>query len=471
MTKNKVLLFLSLFFIILIFLNRDIPFFWSGTFFSEQAVTFFNFGFNNLISPLYVDAGGFPLYSIYLALVWKVLGKTLLVSHFAMLPFILGIMYEYYKLANRFLKGQVFYFAIVLLLLEPTFITQSILMGYDLLMVYFFFLALNSLFDQKKFLFVIAAVLLCLSSVRGGAMLFSILLIDLIFQYQADRKIKWSGLLKYIYPFIFVVIWAIYHHTQTGWYLFSPTRVINESLVSFMMLVRQMLYTIWKIIDFGRIVLCLVVFIGVLLLFKKEKNNIQFKQIIVLVLVPILVLLIFLSAVSNPVGHRYFISVFLLLNIAACFMLEKLMTVKKQVWVFVIIAVSLIAGNFWMYPERFGNGWDSSLKILPYFKLQKEVDQFIVQNKIKPSEIASQFPFVADVQFSYLADSSSTFINFDEKPVKPYHYFLQSNLINTLALDEIENLKKDWTLLKEFKSGQIYIALYQVENSVDFINK
>jgi 4-amino-4-deoxy-L-arabinose transferase-like glycosyltransferase len=466
MLKNKVLFIPFIFFITLTFLSRDIPFFWSGTFFSEQAVTFFNLGFNNFISPLDVDTGGFPLYSSYLTIVWKVFGKTLTVSHLALLPFMLGIVYEYYKLASNFLKDKMLWLAMVLLLIEPTFITQSILMAYDLLLVYFFLLALNSLIKNNRLLFLVAATLLCLSNVRGVFMLSALFIIDLIFQYQRGEKIKLSVTLNYLLPVLAVLCWALYHHAETGWYLVSPTREsYSEAFISFKMVFRQMFYSLWKIVDFGRVVLCIVVFIGSIYLFKRSENN-QLKQILILVIVPAIVLVVGISTVGNPVGHRYFMVVFLLLTIATCFILQHIVDVRKRSLLFITICVALITGNFWIYPQRFGNGWDSSLKILSYFSLQKEVDQFIVQNKIDPNEIATQFPFVANTQFSYLTEESQIFMDVKKGPLNDYKYFLNSNLINSGLINELEVLKKDWTLLKEFKSGQIYISLYRNDKVV-----
>src|SRR5688572_27519765 len=142
--RNKYLLFTFLFFILLTVFSLNIPFFWDGTFFSETALSFYR-GFRGLIPPSNTDTGGFPLYPLYHAVAWKLFGKSLIVSHLIMLPLILGAVYEYYKLAKRFLNEKMLPWAMLLLICEPVFTTQSILMGYDVMIAWFFLMALNAL--------------------------------------------------------------------------------------------------------------------------------------------------------------------------------------------------------------------------------------------------------------------------------------------------------------------------------------
>src|SRR6218665_1366427 len=152
-SRNNYLLLAFVFFSLLTVFSLSIPFFWDGTFFSEIAVNLFDKGLLHLSDTSHPDTGGFPLYSLYMATVWKISGKSLAVSHFAILPFLFGILVQYYKLCKRFLNPSVIPAALLLLICEPVFITQSILMGYDILMVYFFMLALNALLAERKLLF------------------------------------------------------------------------------------------------------------------------------------------------------------------------------------------------------------------------------------------------------------------------------------------------------------------------------
>ncbi len=484
--QNKIVLsFTFLFFILVTIFSLPIPFFWDGTFFSEAALYFFENNSSNFIPSQQVDTGGFPLYSTYLALAWKVFNKSLFVSHLALLPFLIGIVIEYFKLAKRFLNPRALLFAMMLLIFEPTFITQSILMGYDLLMIYFFLLSLNALikktfhtkaplaFFQKEGrgvssikiifqhkIYTLALIFLCLSSVRGSILGVSLFILDVVLNYSSSKKIK-TLLLSYAVPFTILLLWAFYHYYKTGWYLFSPLREnSHETTVSVTMMFRQLFFITWKIIDFGRITLWLFL-ISAALYFHKKQTNHQLKTILKVIFIPLLTLSLFMIPLANPIGHKYFITIFLCLNIGVCFLIQQLPAPKTQLIFILIFFLSLLSGNFWLYPEKYGNGWDSSLKVLPYFQLKNQMDEFIKTQKINPEQIGTQFPLIADKKFSHLSDTSFHYKNVWRGPISTYPYFLFSNVINSDIPNQIENTKNTWQLIKSIKSGEIYIHLYK----------
>ncbi|MFL5765337.1 MAG: hypothetical protein ACJ77K_15440 [Bacteroidia bacterium] len=452
---NKKLLFaVFCFFILLTIFSRNIPFFWDGTFFSSLALRFYGNGFNGFIAPLSNDTGGFPLYSAYLACAWKVFGKSLLVSHIAMLPFILGTAWEYLKLAKRWLNGSVLILAMLLLIIEPVFITQSILMGYDVLVCYFFLLALNALLDKRKTLFVTAIILLCMISVRGLMLATALLLIDL----RLNRGAGYSFLKNYIPALIFVLLWIFHHHSKTGWYIFSPERDHNaESFAGPKMILRQLIYIAWKNLDIGRITLWLTLLVGYRYFLKKTKDG---NQLLSLILIPLLTLSVFMCLIKNPIAPKYFMVVFLLLNIGGCLVIQHLEKRNTRLMIFSSIAISLVCGNFILYPQRFGNTWDSTIKILPYFDAKNEMDHYIETKNVTEYSFATQFPLNA------IADPNTlvpfwVYRDLDSRPVEEWDYFLYSNVINTNRMADLEKIKNTWIKEKEIRTGQIILILYR----------
>lgn len=139
MIKSKHVFFFSILIIVFTtFVFRDIPFFWDGTYFSKAATFFYNEADSFWSCGRYTDNTTLPLFSWYLNLVWSLFSKTLAVSHFAFLPFIILFVYEYYRFSKKFLTDFFGSVALFLLLAEPTFSTQALLMGYDILMVFLF---------------------------------------------------------------------------------------------------------------------------------------------------------------------------------------------------------------------------------------------------------------------------------------------------------------------------------------------
>ena len=70
-------------------------FFWDTVQLASQHAQFFlENGFSTFLLPDEMDSGHPPTFGFYLALVWRVFGKTLSISHLAMLPFLLGIVWQ-----------------------------------------------------------------------------------------------------------------------------------------------------------------------------------------------------------------------------------------------------------------------------------------------------------------------------------------------------------------------------------------
>ena len=134
---------------------------------------------------------------------------------------------------------------------------------------------------------------------------------------------------------------------------------------------------------------------------------------------------------------------------------------RSRIILFTLISISLISGNFIVYPQRYGNAWDSSLKIVPYFKLEKEMNAYIIKNNIPSNTIGSQFPLTIDLRYSHLTDSSFIYSDIENKAIGSFPYFLYSNIINTNRIEELEEIKKSWIVEKELKSGMIELILYK----------
>ena len=247
LNKEKYLLLSILFFIILTIFSCNIPFVWDGTFFSRTALHFFENGFSSFIVPDNCDSGNFPLFGVYMAFTWTLFGKSLIVSHFAMLPFLIGIVFEFHRLAKRFIAQKYIPLIFLFLIIEPCFITQSIIMAYDILLIYFFLLSINTLLSKRRVLYAIALCFLALSSMRGLLMVFPffIIHISLIFYFK-EWKISIKDVLLYLIVIFPIAAWNLYHYNETDWMLFSPLRSgEHESFVGFTMFIKQFVFAIF----------------------------------------------------------------------------------------------------------------------------------------------------------------------------------------------------------------------------------
>lgn len=130
-------------------LVRDNFFFWDTMQLAAQHALFFynNDNFSTFLLPDNMDSGHPPTFGYYLAWVWKTFGKTLAVSHLAMLPFLLGIVWQAWKLGEKIVgEGWTLLF-LLLLTVCPVVAGQGVLVSPDIVLLFFFLMALNGIFS------------------------------------------------------------------------------------------------------------------------------------------------------------------------------------------------------------------------------------------------------------------------------------------------------------------------------------
>jgi hypothetical protein len=460
MKRNYLLAAGFAFFTLLTLFAWQVPFFWDVTYFAHQANEFYIHGYT--FSPLSsdIDTGGFPLYASWMFCCWKLFGRTLLVSHLALLPFLLGVVYEYVRLAGKYLTRPVLPYALLLLCLEPALTTQSILMGYDVLLLYFFLAALNAMLEKRMVIFSGILVLLAFSSMRGIFAALSIALIHCLLVYRQGR-LRPKLLIAYLPMILGVAGWAVVHKHYTGWYFFSPVREhAEEQVLGLRDMGRQFIFISWKLVDSGRVFLWLVLGAGVWSYFRRGKQSREFRFLLAFVVIPLIVFLALMVPLSNPSSARYFLIVYAGLCLAVCYVLQDLRPAARR-GLALLLALGLLSGNCWIYPERFSNGWDTSLKVMPFFQLKKEMIAFIQKEQIPPEAIATQFPLIDNNNLCNLGGPDYQFTNALDGPLSKFHYYLHSNVCNTDLLPQIERIQPTWRLLKSVQQGQVYLKLYE----------
>lgn len=453
-TKKLLPLFALL--LVLCGLAASLPFFWDGCFFSETAVRFHEQGWGNWIPRQDLDTGGFPLFSVYLTLCWKIFGKSLLVSHLALFPFAALLLYAYAGICEKFLSVKMKWMALLLFFIDPSLITQLLLMGYDVMMAAFLLFGILAILKKKKWWLMIAFFFLALTHVRG--MLAAGMLITMYVYWEKDKKA--TNLLLFLPGIAVAGCWLIYHHEITGWWLFSPARESTAERSSTLTeIFHQTIFMVWKWIDLGRFLTWGIAIIG--MIFHRRYFNGARTSVLPFLLILCLGSMLSMVPFSNPIGHKYFLAIFLLLNIMALSVLEKIQGKTMRTGLLVGMALLLLSGNFWMMPERFGNAWDASLKAIPYFGAQQEMDRFIQEQRLSCDSIGTQFPLIADQRFSYLKEEKSAYPNVWSGPLERFPFFLYSNVINTDIPEQFEAARKNWILLKEIRRGQVVLALYR----------
>ena len=464
--------FVLIFFTGLTFFFRNIPFFWDGDLLSQEAHFYFGNNFSSFVLPPMLDRDGTPvLYAVYLAAAWKLLGKTLLASHIALLPFLLGTVREYYNLAKKFLSSGMIPFAMLLLIFEPTFTTQSILMGYDIALVCFFLMALNALLSSQTKLCALALTLMGLCSVRGIILAITLMLIHILILLIVEKKFRLKEFRFYIFPFLIFTLIAVVHHAQAGWFFISPSPdyAASREFVSANMMLRQAVYVLWYIGDFGRVVpwLILTGIFFYLFVIRRQTAGEPSRKLMIILSAMIAVQILSLSPFSNPVSHRYFICIMMLSLIVLCHSFELVKLKQSGVMAAVVFCcVALVTGNFWLYSGGFSNGWDSSLKVLPWFEIKNEMHQYVLGQKINPEEIGTKFPVYQNTKFTDLSSADFHYTDMGMNTDENYKYVLLSNISNQFTVEEKKRLNENWLPVHELQQGQLYLKLFKNPNQV-----
>jgi hypothetical protein len=470
---TKIILYLI--FTLLVAGTVHFPFFWDTIQLgSKHAHYFFETNFSSIILPNEIDSGHIPSLGIYLALVWLITGKSLVISHLAMLPFVLGIVFQSISLTKRLFPAEWYFAATILLLADTTLLAQCSLISPDVILMFFFIMAINHWFSRKKICFAIALVGMALASMRGMMCVaaFGIAQVaDCSIQQKkkglsfANSKIlirQLTDLLPaYLPVFLISAVFFTWHYAKTGWIGYHsnmPWYPLFEK-VNFIGAIHNIGILCWRLIDFGRLFVWITaIFCAAHYLKQKSRLNTTLISLIVLFISVLLILSYAVVFHKNLSGHRYLLPVYFAFALAVYYYLFHFCYIRYKKTFFAIILLGLLSGNFWIYPDRIAKGWDSTLAYLPYHPLRKKMMDYMQMSGIKLSETGTTFPNYGKLKYFDVSDNEDSF---DTLNLKTNHYVFYSNVFNDFSDKDLYELDHSWKKRKEYKCLQVRVALYE----------
>jgi hypothetical protein len=300
---------------------------------------------------------------------------------------------------------------------------------------------------------------------RGMMVSLCVLFLDLYLNIKINGNFPkfFQNLLKrfliYLPALILFISFNYYHYWVKGWMGFHQNSPWAESFerVDFKGFLFNLGILCWRIIDFGRIGVWLVL---LFLFFNYRKQIIQSKEIKIIFLFAISSIVILASNMiwaRNLLAHRYLIPFYLIVAILGTqilfsnFVKEKLKIILTITWI-----IFLISGNFWIYPTKIAQGWDSTLAHLPYYSLRIQAIKYLEEKNIKFKEVQSFFPNTRSIDLIDLNNDKRNFNTFNGKG----KYVIFSNVFN--VEDEMyKNLIKSYIVIKEFKKNRVFILILQ----------
>lgn len=461
-------------YIVLFLATVSYPFFWDTIqLASKHATNFYTGGFSGIILPNEIDSGHFPALGIYIAIIWTIFGRTLLVSHLVMLPFVIGIAYQGLRLTRTLFRNKWYPAAALILMIDPTLLAQSTLISPDVLLVFFFLLAVNSILERKRVYFIISLAALTLVSLRGmmcvAGLFISEVVMDAIRTKEETGSLTfgfmYSSVKRKILPYLPAAVIAItflsWHYYRTGWIGYHKDMPWAEFFepAGFRNAIFNLFILGWRLADFGRLA---VLITGAACIWHYIKNRpvIPYNLKMIMTIFFVLLLMFGTALVShrNLSGHRYLLPLYITLTVSVLFYLFNIAddSLPKKILAGFMIT-TLLSGNFWVYPDKIAKGWDSTLAYLPYFHLRNEMMTYMEESGIKPDETGTGFP--NEDKFDYIS-LNGNMNSFADRDLHTNRYIFWSNVYNDFSDDELETLGK-WEKVKEFRLIQVRIILYK----------
>ncbi|WP_205501242.1 hypothetical protein [Rufibacter psychrotolerans] len=441
---------------------RDNGFFWDSILLaSKYGQWYYQTRFSTLFVPEAL-AGYPPLFGMYLAAGWLLLGKTVPVSHFLMLPFLVGIVWQVYLLAKRYLPSNWVVLGMLLVFLDPTLLAQSAQVAPDLVLLFLYLLCLNALLQQRPVLLSVALVFMALHTPRSQILLVAVFCTQALLVWRSPHRFSWPQIGKMVGPYLpaglVLLGWLLLHYQHFGWvgYSRSSDWGAYAGLVSPTGFLRNLGLIAWRLLDYGRVALWLTA--GWLVWQGRRGLSPATRELLLLLLVPLLTLGAVLVWFANPIGHRYWLVVYVLLGLLTAHLLLHVGSQPLRLTVYAFLLTSLVSGHFWLYPQKVAKGWDATLAHLPYFSLRHQMMDYLDHRQIPWQQVGSDFPNLAAPADTDLTQDRRQFA---PKDLAAQSYIFYSNVFNGFTDQELEALEKDWVVLHELKQGQVVIRLYQ----------
>jgi hypothetical protein len=464
MTKFRFILFIAitLFFTLL---NADKFFFWDSI---SQISVPANWYYDNNFRYFFVPdeyATGHPTFvGMYIALLWKLFGKSLLVSHLAMFPFIFGILLQLDSFLKNSDKGNTIPLLILLFVIcDATLVSQMSMVTFDIIQIFFFLWCINSIVYNKRFAIAIAFAGLSLTSLRGALCSFGIILFSLSYEYRNAKKIKFSSLILFLPGLIALMSFLLSFYIEKNWIIHNTVSnrwQQSREFASLSEVIRNIGLFGWRLIDYGRIGIWIVLFFIIYKVFINNKlKDSFFNNTFFIALCQFLVFFPIVIIYRNFIGQRYLLPIIIPLAICTGYWILKYSKIPGIL--FTIVFVILISGYFWVYPKKIAQGWDATPAHWPFYEIRVSMLDYLKQKSIPVSEVGSFFPNLASRRFTDLSADSSAFKEADLLNDK---YILFSNVFNVAdkKIDELYNTKK-WIVKQKIKKRGVYMVLFQKE--------
>jgi len=405
-----------------------------------------------------------PLMGIMTAALWKVLGYKLWVSHAFILMWAIVLIFNLWKLIRILFSENYAGWVMLIVLIEPTLLTQFAIGSPDFILFTAFVICLRGILERKMLVLSVGIFFLCCINMRGifaGAILFFVHCYYSYLQKNDNQNLRlfFKTLLPYLPTFILLSVYFVYYFTEKGWFFSGSQDTAHYSIPNESgKIIRHIAEFGLRSIENGRILIWLTgIYIAFLTYKSKVKLTLHEKVLLsfFLLLTGLYVLFIFIT--QMPLSARYFMPQFFLLTILTLLGIFKFYNKHKINFFLILIICFELTGNLWIYPEKIAKSWDCTLAHLPYYELRKECFNYIDGEKLDYNDISGGFCIHGKRDFIELNKVNKTVGSDNNKK-----YFIYSNISNVVdSMSDALHNTKNWTPIKRFEKWPVFITIYK----------
>jgi hypothetical protein len=436
---------------VLWFWVKNDPFFGDAIASTSQAATqIYNNHLSTIFYPLQADPGHPTAYSYILAIVWKIAGRTLWISHLYSCVWAIVLVYAFRKVAGALLTTFYVNISTVLVLVFPTYLAQSAMMLNTVPLMCFFLFAVYGVLTQHRAVICVASVCMCATHLQAPFLLLSLASFDVyrtVIVLKQLTLVKWllNRWIYYTLPVIVFTTWLFVHYHHAGWLLVSPQYNDVKNLNTIGEYIKAMMLIIWRLLDYGMLPVYLVLGFG---FFKQKQSRKELLQLLILIVPCCLAIAIFLS---NTIGHRYFMAFGMLAILVAVAVVSQLKPAVQN-GLFILLFTSLVAGNFLYYPGK--TIGDATLAYRSFFPINKSIQQ-----QYGNTVFFSHAPIANPAELMYLQAQGFWCKRLNDQPLEDIPAIVQSNINAEFSQDEIHYLTQNW-FGRSYENGAVYATVF-----------
>lgn len=459
----------------------DTAMFWDSiSIFSRPATVLYDTGFSTLTFPEKTVTDNLPL-STLLAFWWCCFGRSLFSTHVLFFLFGTALLYQLYKLCAEVLEKAVgddrlavLPWVFLLVVSDTTLVTQLLVPMFDTVLMLAAVYLLRAILQGKAGKIVIASVALSLLRSRGIILCFAFALFHYGYQIcfsagkrRGTRPVTFSEIIKNVWHTAFLFLPALLTASalliiqrQCQEVIFGLSKDSPWTFTSMRCMMHNAIWYVWCHLDMGKLFLWLAL---AFLLLRFGVRRVLGALPRPLLLCYLLVSLIYMTMTvpfQNPFGARYFLLLFLLFALMVGTLIFSLMPFLKARLLTFFLILMLWGGHLMRYPEGMAVSWDSTLSHLPYYTLREDVQAYLTEHNVEPSDVRMLFPYEKPLDLNYLDGK--------ERGAVAYRAFSNSDTARYIVYSNLSNVSRTlagidgrYTMMRIFKRGAVYFEVWR----------